>query len=87
VINKAGKVIASTFTADGSRLASFQPLWEKVKNEDALKPLYIDHSIQQSITGNALKVAGNYPVTNYKRSFQLLNIHSWRPYYDRPEYS
>ncbi|MDZ4072923.1 MAG: hypothetical protein U1C70_13940 [Sediminibacterium sp.] len=87
VINKAGKVIASTFTADGYRLASFQPLWEKVKNEDALKPLYIDHSIQQSITGNALKVAGNYPVTNYKRSFQLLNIHSWRPYYDRPEYS
>lgn len=87
VINREGKVIASTFTVDGYRLASFQPLWEKVKNEDALQPLYIDHSIQQSVTGSALQVAGNYPVTNYKKSFRLLNIHSWRPYYDRPEYS
>ncbi len=87
VINREGKVIASAFTVDGYRLASFQPLWEKVKNEDALQPLYIDHSIQQSVTGSALQVAGNYPVTNYKKSFRLLNIHSWRPYYDRPEYS
>ncbi len=87
VINREGKVIASAFTADGYRLASFQPLWEKVKNEDALQPLYIDHSIQQSVTGSALQVAGNYSVKNYKKSFRLLNIHSWRPYYDRPEYS
>ncbi|MBW0161629.1 MAG: hypothetical protein KXJ51_09585, partial [Sediminibacterium sp.] len=87
VINREGKVIASAFTVDGYRLASFQPLWEKVKNQDALQPLYIDHSIQQSVMGSALQVAGNYPVTNYKKSFRLLNIHSWRPYYDRPEYS
>lgn len=87
VINKDGKVIASTFTADGYRLASFQPLWEKVNVSDALKPLYVGESIQQSITGELLQVPGQYTVTDYKKSFRLLNIHSWRPYYDRPEYS
>jgi hypothetical protein len=87
VLNREGKVIASAFTVDGYRLASFQPMWEKVQYEDALQPLYVDGSIQQSVTGSALQVSGTYPVTNYKKSFRLLNIHSWRPYYDRPEYS
>jgi hypothetical protein len=87
VLNKDGKVIASTFTADGYRLASFQPLWEKVNVTDALKPLYIGETIQRSITGASLQASDDYPVTKYQKSFRLLNIHSWRPYYDRPEYS
>ncbi|MBL0884027.1 MAG: hypothetical protein IBJ16_11900, partial [Chitinophagaceae bacterium] len=87
VINKDGNVLASTFTAEGYRIGSFQPLWEKVHVSDALKPLYVGETIQQSTTGESLRVQAQFPVTGYKKSFQLLNIHSWRPYYDRPEYS
>jgi hypothetical protein len=28
-----------------------------------------------------------YPITNYKKSTKLLNFHSWRPYYEDPEFS
>jgi hypothetical protein len=32
-------------------------------------------------------VAGNYPVTTYPKSTGLFNIHSWRPYYEDPEFT
>lgn len=88
VLNREGKVIASAFTADGYRLAAFNPLWEKVNNTDELKSLYVGNNLSIAATAEwSTLVTNKYPITDYKKSFKLLNIHSWRPYYDRPEYS
>lgn len=88
VLNREGKVIASLFTAEGYRLASLQPLWEKVKVTDAIKPLYTTNNM----TTAGFAFADKSPIRNfstsvYKKSNRFINIHSWRPYYDRPEYS
>ncbi len=83
-----GKLLASAFTADGYRLGSFTPAWERVALKDELKDLYVadayaikDHSALSAIP------AQNYPVSKYAKSFGLLNLHSFRPFYEQPEYS
>jgi hypothetical protein len=83
-----GKLASSAFTADGYRLASFQPAWEKTGNANELTDLYVgdvyrpaDHFMLDNLS---LK---QYPVTKYKKSTGFLNIHSWRPFYEDPEYS
>ncbi len=83
-----GNLIGSAFTAEGFRLASFQPKWEQVSVTDELSDLYIadafqktDHSALDQLS------AQSYPVSKYPKSFHLLNLHSLRPYYEQPEYS
>lgn len=87
IINKEGKVIASVFTADGYRIAAFEPLWEKIPNKDELMPLYAGSAMPTSVIAELSSQTHSFQVSDYKKSFRLLNIHSWRPYYDRPEYS
>lgn len=83
-----GKLASSAFTADGYRLASFEPKWEKVVNTNELADLYISDVYRPAdhlmINGLSLK---KYPVTKYAKSTRLLNIHSYRPFYEDPEYS
>lgn len=83
-----GKIVASAFTADGYRLASFDPLWQRAEIRDELSDLYLadvfrkeDHAVLQDI------VQQQYTVAPYRKSHNLLNIHSYRPYYEPPEYS
>jgi hypothetical protein len=83
-----GQLIGSAFTAGGYRLASFRPMWERVPLKDELSTLYVseayhrqDHRVLDSLPGY------HYPVSRYPKGFHLLNFHSWRPYYDYPEYS
>lgn len=87
-LDQGGQLVGSTFTAGGYRLGRFSPLWEKTTPRDELHTLYVgdayqnkDHGILDSL-GN-----GHYPVGRYSKGFNLLNFHSWRPYYDYPEYS
>jgi hypothetical protein len=83
-----GKVIGSAFTANGYRLGIFAPLWERVELKDELTDLYVtgayrkeDHLLLNNLPQQ------QYRVSKYPQSFGLLNFHSFRPYYERPEYS
>ncbi len=83
-----GSLIGSAFTANGFRLASFQPKWERVEVKDELTDLYVagafpkaDHSFLDQLAPL------QYPVTGYPKASHLLNLHSFRPFYEQPEYS
>ena len=85
----AETIAASVFTADGYRLASFNPQWKKINfNEDQLKDLYVapafnltDHQFLSTVATR------NFETKKYRKATGLFNFHSWRPYYDNPEYS
>ncbi len=83
-----GSLAASAFTADGFRLGSFIPRWEKIKDTNTVSDLYTgkvylpsDHTILDSVPQQ------DFNITKYLKSFQLINLHSFRPYYSQPEYS
>jgi hypothetical protein len=88
-----GNVVGSVFTANGYRLGKFEPLWQRVDIKDEIKDFYLndvfkndvfplkDHLILDSVSQK------EYAVSKYNKSFHLLNIHSFRPYYEQPEYS
>jgi len=93
VLQSDGTLIGSAFTADGYRLGVFQPLWQRAGIRDELNERYIndvfkndvyplqDRQMLQSLPQK------QYDITKYPKAFHLLNIHSWRPYYEAPEYS
>lgn len=83
-----GKLAAAAFTAQGYRIGTFQPVWERTALRNELKDLYAgdvfnqrDHDFLETVAQR------NYPVSKYPKSFHLLNIHSFRPYYENPEFS
>lgn len=83
-----GKLTGAVFTADGFRLASFDPVWEKVEPFHQMQALYAGSGMQAGDFDFVNQVPlRNFNVNPYKRYNRLVNIHSWRPYYDRPEYS
>jgi hypothetical protein len=89
VIGHDGKLYGSVFTAHGYRIGAFEPRWEKTDGKESIQSLYVS---DQLFAGSQQQLAGgeplrNFTVTKYRKAFKPLNIHSWRPYYDRPEYS
>lgn len=88
LIEQNGELVCSAFTADGYRLAAFNPLWAPIAPGDGLTNLYLPE-IYESADQNKLKETGfrNFPVTKYSKSKGILNFHSWRPLYSNPEYS
>lgn len=85
---REGKLVGSVFTADGFRLASFVPRWEAVPVAHTMQPLYTGNSISSAGFAFSEKLQERgFNVSPYKKATKLFNIHSWRPYYDRPEYS
>ncbi|MEO7532089.1 MAG: hypothetical protein ABIS69_11775, partial [Sediminibacterium sp.] len=85
---QSGKIVGSAFTADGYRLGLFDPIWERAQLKDELTDLYIndaypkeDHLLLSNLPQQP------FAVTKYVKSYHLLNFHSFRPYYEQPEYS
>ncbi len=83
-----GSLLASAFTAEGYRLGTFQPRWERVALKNELKDLYVGDMYpgKDHLFVHETEIR-SFPVSPYRKSFHLLNIHSYRPYYDHPEYS
>jgi len=89
MLQSDGKLVSSAFTADGYRLAGFQPAWQKPSGKGELTDLYVgdklylpsDHSLLSGLPSH------NYVTSRYRKSFKLLNFHSWRPFYEDPEFS
>lgn len=88
VLQSTDTLVGAAFTADGYRLGRFQTQWEKVAISDALADITVGNVYQKSDQQllNGLSTYA-YPVSNYPKSFHLLNIHSFRPFYEQPEYS
>jgi hypothetical protein len=87
-LSSDGNIIASVFTASGYRLARFHPQWKEMNSISSLATLYLpavfnenDHRLLSQIPQTT------FPVSTYPKAKGLLNFHSYRPYYDQPEYS
>jgi len=88
VINSDGKLISAAFSADGYRLASFEPLWEKNALSKGLSNLLVPEiysTSDQSLLSDT--VDRNLTASKYASLNGLINFHSWRPMYSNPEYS
>ena len=91
-VDSKGSLLFTAFTADGARLASMNATalnWNAIETG-------ANNGIKNIGTTNALGKTGEgvlynlteekNAVTKYKKSFQLFNFHSWRPYVSDPEY-
>lgn len=88
--NVQRRLIISHFTADGYRLAAIPSaslLWQPVnEQEEALPDIYAVKALEQEDHSTLEKVSvRDFVVRKYSKAFNLLNFHSWRPYYDDPE--
>jgi hypothetical protein len=89
---KQNRLVTPNFTSDGYRLAALPAsslLWQPVnENENALPDLYVQNALKQENKATLENVpARNFEVSRYRKSFNFFNFHSWRPYYEDPDFS
>jgi hypothetical protein len=90
-VSDKGTLLFSAFTADGSRIAGLQHWQIQWTLADTANSI-----LKITGAGNTTGKAGagvlyslkdeKNSVTKYKKSFQLFNFHSWRPFANDPEY-
>jgi len=87
------KIRWSAFTAEGYQLMEAEKkdiLWKEADQPSLLNlrsPFPVSHTgVVQDILQNKIGDR-QLPVTKYSKSTGLLNIHSWRPYYEDPEFT
>ncbi len=89
---QSGKLVWSAFSAEGYQLQRAEDVTEIPvaieENENA--PLSTVFPVAGTYAGNDwLSQVSNrsFPVSWYRKTKRLLNFHSWRPYYEDPEFS
>lgn len=92
-VNEDGRLVYSNFTAYGYQLKEKQltaqdwiPLMQPftVNRQD----LYVPQALQQTGGDVLQKIpATKYDVSGYSKLSHPFNFHSWRPYYEQPEWS
>ncbi|HRQ51718.1 MAG TPA: hypothetical protein PLR74_14325, partial [Agriterribacter sp.] len=92
-VNNAERLIWSSYTAKGLQLKEKQLQaedWQPVMQISTVNTpdLYLPVALQQT-GGNMLNSipTGGYPVSAYSKLSAPFNFHSWRPYYEPPEWS
>lgn len=85
------RLITSSFTANGYRLAAVDHsslLWQAVnEKENALPDLYVPEALRQENKNTFQDIpVRDFAVSRYNKGFNLLNFHSWIPYYNDPEF-
>ncbi len=89
----AGKLSWSVFTAEGYQLhqqsldaVTWSPVpAAEVEQLNAMFPVALEKTVSPLLHGRTY--SRSFDVTSYKKSTRLINIHSWRPYYEDPEFS
>ncbi len=89
---RQGKLVWSSFTADGYRLRELsadasEPVVVPAKKIEELSggfPVSHDEEVADILNKVAIR---QFPVTKYKKGTRLVNFHSWRPYYEDPEFT
>ncbi|RYY56427.1 MAG: hypothetical protein EOO09_06585 [Chitinophagaceae bacterium] len=90
---KDGKMSWSAFTAEGYQLqqAGTETLsWTKVNPgeiKDAAEPFPINSRATATLLPGAAGSTRAFSTSKYPKATRLLNFHSWRPYYEDPEFS
>lgn len=82
------EVLAAVFTGNGFRLAKLPAVWQPVEVGDVMSPR--NKSLSYPTPQRAFLQhlpERNFPVTRYRQSFQPFNFHSYRPFFELPEYS
>ncbi|HEX5024006.1 MAG TPA: hypothetical protein VFV68_01985, partial [Agriterribacter sp.] len=92
-VNNKGKMVWSSFTDKGFQLKGKQITaedWQPVVGITTVNApdLYMSKALQQN-PGNFLDhvPTQQYPVSRYRKMSSPFNFHSWRPYYEQPEWS
>ncbi len=91
-VNAKGEIIFSAFTASGQQLATMklnEATWNvmDINGFETIPDLFTPNALKQSNTGVLYSLKDKKSVvTNYKKSFQLFNFHSFRPVVAEPEY-
>jgi hypothetical protein len=88
-----GKMTWSTFTADGYQLQQVMEKdmeWKPVpgaitENQVVAYPVSQSDAVKPLIPGDL--PARQFTTDKYRKGTRLLNFHSWRPYYEDPEFS
>jgi hypothetical protein len=86
-----GRIIFSGFSAYGYRLYGFTPELNSMEISDwqaESNDLYLPETLdQRNEAGLSSVPSGVYEVEKYRKSGGLFNFHSWRPFYDQPDWS
>lgn len=88
-----GKITWSAFTAEGYQLKQINetPITgEPVDNaitDKLIEPFAVEHAVEIPLILTDTIANRKFPVSNYRKGTRLLNFHSWRPYYEDPEFS
>ncbi len=82
------ELVSAAFTAEGYRLCSIRPKWERIVWKDALTTYPVTQSYRPNDHLFLDQVSNKqYPIDKYRKSYKLGNIHSFRPFFEQPEYS
>lgn len=81
-----GRVVSSAFTSSGYRLAAMEPKWKQVEAVPAIEDLYVDKALDANLSIEKIPTE-RFAYRRYHTLSHPFNFHSWRPYYDPPEYS
>ncbi|WP_207515580.1 hypothetical protein [Longitalea luteola] len=85
------KAIYTAFTAAGYHMVQ-EPVtaenWQPVSAQAFTAPLFV-YELDPLQKDQPLPVDTNrvYPISRYRKSFNLINFHSWRPYIAEPDYT
>ena len=94
-VNSKGELLVSAFTSAGYRLASVNLKkydWREFGGFDLMlnnTKYFTDSSLKFTGAGALTSLKNTElktPVTKYRKSFRIINFHSWRPVVDDPEY-
>lgn len=81
-----GKLVAAAFTAMGYRLAVVQPNWNRVKAVTGAEDIYVNKALEAPV--NISNIATQrFSFRPYSKLSHPFNFHSWRPYYEQPDYT
>ncbi len=89
VANSRGELLVSAFTADGHRLAKLNnnpTSWQLVTPKPAADNISNINASQQDFLSDPSLDEALAATSRYKKSFQLFNFHSARPYVSDTEY-
>ncbi|HKO79297.1 MAG TPA: hypothetical protein VJU78_02840, partial [Chitinophagaceae bacterium] len=87
------KITWSTFTAEGFQLQQKQllpDLGKPISNsmtETLVDPFPVSHASAISTILSDKRTNRYFPVSKYRKGTKLFNFHSWRPYYEDPEFT
>jgi Tol biopolymer transport system component len=82
------KAVYTAFTAAGYQVVTAAGKWQQVAPDALTGPLF-EYSLSSLKTDNPLPVdtSREYPISRYRKSFNLINFHSWRPFISEPDYT